>query len=186
MVTGHRVKMRERSCWRWWCACLLLLLSLAGTVSRVAAEKVDLTPAQLRKIATHIVRAKVLSIRRRTEDTANYRYTRYVATVEISTVEKGGSGLQKGGRCDVRYWRRVWTGPTTKVNIGGKVVALKPTDTAGHRGLPAAGDTVRIYLAQNAYDGFTRENKDGGFNVIGANGFEMLSSGGMTERSRNQ
>jgi len=30
---------------------------------------------------------------------------------------------------------------------------------------------VLIYLAKNAYDGFTRDNHDGGFNVIGANGF---------------
>jgi hypothetical protein len=33
---------------------------------------------------------------------------------------------------------------------------------------------VRIYLARNAYDGYTYENKDGGFNVLGVNGFEKL------------
>ena len=29
-----------------------------------------------------------------------------------------------------------------------------------------------LYLACNAYDGFTQANTDGGFNVIGPNGFE--------------
>jgi hypothetical protein len=32
-----------------------------------------------------------------------------------------------------------------------------------------------VYLARNAYDGYTFDNKDGGFNVIGANGFETLN-----------
>ena len=31
-----------------------------------------------------------------------------------------------------------------------------------------------MYLARNAYDGFGADNKDGGLNVIGANGFEKL------------
>jgi hypothetical protein len=32
-----------------------------------------------------------------------------------------------------------------------------------------------VYLARNAHDGFDPDNKDGGFNVIGANGFEKLA-----------
>jgi hypothetical protein len=46
-----------------------------------------------------------------------------------------------------------------------------------HRGLPASGYSVRVYLARNAYDGFTNQNKDGGFNVVGPNGFEVLKKG---------
>ena len=38
------------------------------------------------------------------------------------------------------------------------------------RRIPKEGDRVRVYLARNAYDGFG-DNGDGGFNVIGANGF---------------
>jgi hypothetical protein len=55
-------------------------------------------------------------------------------------------------------------------------VALErpPPSTSGHRGLPEEGDRVRVYLARNAYDGFTDQNEDGGYNVIGANGFELL------------
>jgi hypothetical protein len=49
-----------------------------------------------------------------------------------------------------------------------------PPGTNGHRGCPSEGATLRIYLARNAYDGFSDDNKDGGFNVIGANGFEEM------------
>jgi hypothetical protein len=40
---------------------------------------------------------------------------------------------------------------------------------------PEIGQTLRIYLARNAYDGATNENNDGGFNVIYSNGFEKLT-----------
>ena len=39
------------------------------------------------------------------------------------------------------------------------------------------GATIRAYLARNACDGFG-ETKDGGFNVIGANGFEKVKAAG--------
>ncbi|MBM4002009.1 MAG: hypothetical protein FJ295_01795 [Planctomycetes bacterium] len=54
------------------------------------------------------------------------------------------------------------------------VAARQPPDTSGHRGLPREGQSIRVFLARNAYNGFG-ETKDGGFNVIGANGFEALN-----------
>ena len=39
---------------------------------------------------------------------------------------------------------------------------------------PKAGEELRIYLAKDAYNGFGPGDKDGGFDVVGANGFERL------------
>jgi hypothetical protein len=136
----------------------LVVISLALSVR---AEKADMPPEGLRKRATHVVVGKVRSIYTRESREGKWRYTRYVAEVSVNEVEKG-EGLAKGALVYARYWRRGW--------LGGK----PPADTSGHRGLPKEGETLRIYLARNAYDGFTKDNKDGGFNVIGANGFERL------------
>jgi hypothetical protein len=35
---------------------------------------------------------------------------------------------------------------------------------------------VRVYLARGAYDGFGAGSQDGGFDVLGANGFEKLTA----------
>ena len=127
----------------------------------VHAEKIDMTPAQLRKTATHVIVGKVHAVYLRAETTRDWQYRRYVAEIEIKECEKG-KGPVAGGIAYVRYWERRWRGKEPV------------TSTAGHRGLPSAGQTLRVYLARNAYDGFTLENKDGGFNVIGANGFEII------------
>jgi hypothetical protein len=88
-----------------------------------------------------------------------------VAEIRVDECTKG-AGLAKGDLVYARYWQRAWRG------------AGQPyPSTIGHRGLPATGDTLRVYLARNAYDGFTSANNDGGFNVIGANGFEKLKAG---------
>ena len=42
--------------------------------------------------------------------------------------------------------------------------------------LAKEGESLRIYLARNASDGFNRENKDGGFNVVFPNGFERIDT----------
>jgi hypothetical protein len=137
--------------------------------SAVRAEKIDMSPAQLHETATHTVIAKIVAIYDREEPIGDWRYTRHVAEVRIDAVDKGES-LKKGQLAYVRYWTRKWTG-------AGRV----PPSTLGHRGLPSAWDTVRIYLSRNAYDGFTRDNNDGGFNVIGANGFEIMKTGSTSK-----
>ena len=131
----------------------------------VSAEKVDMPPAGLLKTATHVVAGKVQAIYKRTVVKEGWYYTHYLAEVKIDSVEKG-EGLAAGGLVYVRYWHRAW-----------RKRGVPPPSTSGHRGLPKEGETLRIYLARNAYDGFSKDNNDGGYNVIGANGFERLKKG---------
>jgi hypothetical protein len=141
---------------------LLAVAASVVLVCAVRAEKVNMSPEQLRKTATHVVTGQVTAVYARTETEGDWKYTRYVAEVRVGECEKG-DGVKKGDLVYVRYWRRTWVGK-------GRV----PPSSGGHRGLPSAGESIRVYLARNAYDGFTPNNKDGGFNVIGANGFETL------------
>jgi len=149
---------------------------LCAIAPAVHAEKASLSPDRLKQTATHVVVGKVHFIymrsdnghtqpnQARSSDARDWAYTRYLAEVQIQSTEKG-EHLQPGELVYVRYWTRRWRGK-------GPI----PTSTGGHRGLPSQGDTVRIYLARNAYDGFTFQNHDNGFNVIGANGFERIAS----------
>ena len=130
------------------------------------AEKAPMTPANLKKAATQVVVGDVIAIYTRPSKTDRWNYTHYVAEVKVTAVEKGNDA-KVGDLVYARYWHRRWAGP-------GK----PPMSTAGHSGLPKEGERLRIYLARNAYDGFTKKNNDGGFNVIGANGFEQLKAPG--------
>lgn len=124
-------------------------------------EKVDLSADELQRIATHVIQGNVRHIYQRSEQEDAWSYTHYVAEVQITATEKG-EDLAEGGLVYVRYWTRRFRG------------SQPPPSTSGHRQIPSEGETLRIYLACRAYDGFTRENLDGGYNVIGANGFERL------------
>ena len=114
-----------------------------------------------RKAATHIVTGEVKAIYQRVVKEGNWKVTRYVAEVAIEKVEKGDD-LKADGLVYARYWRRSWNSRKPQ-----------PPSTGGHRGIPKEGDTLRIYLARNAYDGFGTV-KDNGYTVFGANGFEKL------------
>ena len=127
----------------------------------VRAEKVDMLPAWLKETATHVIVGAVTSIYASRATDKGWDTTSYVAEVRIKAVEKG-EGIKAGELVYVRYWSRTWVGGNSP-----------PLNTNGHRGLPKSGETLRIYLARNAYDGFGTTN-DGGFNVLGANGFEKL------------
>jgi hypothetical protein len=126
------------------------------------AEKAPMSVAALKEVSTDVVVGEVKAIYARASREGNWKYTRYVAELKVTAVEKG-EGAPVGELVYVRYWRRGWAGP-----------GAPPPSTSGHSGLPEEGQSLRVYLARNAYDGFTQENKDGGFNVIGANGFERL------------
>jgi len=140
----------------------LCLLAVVALVLPARAEKAPMSPKQLLETATHVVTARVVAIYEKTETKELWRYVRYVAEIVPETIEKG-DGITKGAPIYVRYWTRRWAGP-----------GPMPASTSGHRDLPGEGARVRVYLARNAYDGFSKENVDGGFNVIGANGFETL------------
>lgn len=141
---------------------IAVIASICLIPTHAWAEKAPLPPEALRKTATHVVKAEVVAIYTRTANEGGYRVTRHVAEIRVREVEKG-DGIDPSAPLYVRYWTQRWSG-----------IGQAPLGTAGHRGLPNAGDTLRIYLARNAYDGFTDKNSDGGFNVIGANGFEKL------------
>ena len=140
------------------------VLGLGLFSGAVRAEKADLSPEKLRQTATHVVVGKVKAIYERTESSAKWKTTQFVAELEVTSCEKG-EGVTPGDLIYARYWRRGW-------------IAKGEPDpsTSGHRGLPKVNETLRVYLARKAYDGFTRDNQDGGFNVIGANGFEPLKN----------
>jgi hypothetical protein len=145
-------------CNRW----ILTLAAVAAVAIPARAEKAPLSREELHKTATHIVTGQVVAVYGRTETTGDWKYTRYVAEVRVGECEKG-DGVKKGDLVYVRYYKRAWVGQ-------GKM----PPSSAGHSGTPIEGESVRVYVARNAYDGFTTDNNDGGFNVIGGNGFERL------------
>ena len=119
---------------------------------------------ELKATATHVVRGEVVAVYERGTRDSDWQYTHYVAEVRVAATEKG-EGIKAGDLVYVRYWHRSWVGK-----------GLPEPNTSGHRGRPVVGETHRIYVSKNAYDGFSRDNKDGGFNVIGANGFEKLKA----------
>ncbi len=141
---------------------LSLLIAAAALETPASGEKVNMSPEALRKTATHVITGNVVNVYERTETVGDWKYTRYVAEIRVNDLEKGDR-IDEGGLVYARYWGRSWVGK-------GRV----PPSTSGHRGLPVKGAKLRVYLARNEYDGFSRDNNDGGFNVIGANGFEAL------------
>ena len=135
-------------------ACLFAPLS-------ARAEKAPMSKQALEKTATHVVTGAVKAVYTREAREGRWKVKHHIAEVEVVSVEKG-EGLEKGQLVYPRYWTRRWAGPGTQ-----------PPSTSGHSGLPKTGETLRIYMARNAYDGFGTTD-DGGLNVIGANGFERL------------
>lgn len=63
---------------------LLLVLSLLVPVAPLWAEKVPLSPEELRQTATHVVVGKVAAVYARTETAGDWKYTRYVAEVRVA------------------------------------------------------------------------------------------------------
>jgi hypothetical protein len=135
---------------------ILALAASAAVAVPVGAEKAPMSREELRKTATHLVTGQVAAVYERTEAAGDWKYTRYVAEVRVGECEKG-DGIKKDDLVYVRYYKRAWVGK-----------GRMPPSSAGHSGTPSEGEFVRVYLARNAYDGFTSDNNDGGFNVIGA------------------
>ncbi len=139
--------------------CLAVSLALAWP-QPAAAEKALMSPKAMLKISTHVVIGKVRRIYTTQETEGNWKVTRYAAEVRVEKVEKG-EGTHK--TMFVRYWTRRWGGRTPM-----------PPSTTGHTGLPKLNETLRVYLAKDSYNGFGKGDNDGGFDVIGSNGFERL------------
>jgi hypothetical protein len=128
----------------------------------VRAEKAPLSRKELQDTATHIVVGKVRAIYSRSERKGNYEYARHVAEVKIDKMEKGEGPKDL---IYIRFFDITWKGP-----------GQMPPGPSGHYPRPEPGSTYRFYLAQNAYDGFSHDNNDGGFNVIYGNGVQPLEN----------
>lgn len=132
-----------------------------GTLAAQAAVPIS-TPKQLKKEATDIVVGKVTEIYTSTpvknRDSAT---TNIVAQIEIQEVEKGD--LKQGDLVYARYWEARWTGKTPE----------PPDGSMSFYPAPKKGAQVRVYLGRNVQNG-QGEQKDGGYNVLLPNGFEVL------------
>lgn len=144
---------------------LLACFSLVGlglSAGPVPVEVPNRSQKKLEELSTHIVTGEVVAIYERKVEDRSWATTYRIAEINVEAVEKGELEVESGP-IYVRYWDRSWTGGSPP-----------PTSTNGHRGLPSEGDSLRIYLARNAYDGFGTSNEDGGLNVLGPNGFAPL------------
>lgn len=143
-----------------WSSCTLAIAAVMIMSCWAFAEKAPMTKEQLQSTATHVVVGKVQAIYSRKELKRSYQYTHYVAEVKVDKLEKG-EGIS--GLVYVRYLDIEWIGKGSM-----------PPGPSGHYPSPTVGETYRIYLAQNAYDGMNNENKDAGYNVIYGNGFQPV------------
>jgi hypothetical protein len=138
-----------------------VLIFLAGMTSTAFGAKMIMSPAKMRNTATHVIVGPVVRIYHHDQTAQDKRITNYVAEIRAERIEKG-QGLNNGDLVYARYWTSAWLPTATPV-----------PDQLGHRGLPKEGETLRVYLARNAYDG-AGYTQDGGFNVLFADGFEGL------------
>jgi hypothetical protein len=138
-----------------------VMIFLGCLTSAAFGAKMIMSPAKMRNMATHVIVGDVVRIYHHDQTTHDKSITNYVAEIRTKDIEKG-EGLQNGDLVYARYWSSRWL-PTAKPVPG----------QLGYRRLPKEGETLRVYLARNAYDGagYTR---DGGFNVLFADGFERL------------
>jgi hypothetical protein len=144
---------------------LVVMLGLGLTLSQALALKRKLSTEELKSTATHIVVGTVQAIYQRKVEEPERSGIAYVAEVRVKEVEKG-QGIKSG---DLLYTRYSDVHKVVEMRNGRKVSFEGP-----YLNEPETGQTLRIYLARNAYDGATNENNDGGFNVIYSNGFEKL------------
>ncbi len=146
---------------------LILMLTVLLPQGRGLAEIIDLSSEELQQTATEIVTGTVAAIYTRHSNEGDWEYIRYLAEIRVDQVEKS----RRSGQADncmtaplyVRYWQRRWVGSSPQ-----------PPSTSGHRSLPAEGRRYRFYLSNRAFDGFSRQNMSGGYNVLLPNGFEKL------------
>ena len=129
------------------CTQILLLCLLASPLT-VHAEVGNRTPQELRNTASTIVTGTVQRIYEAVEVSEGFETIHRVAEISVQSADKGeGAPLVY-----VRYWSRRWIARTAP-----------PATGYGHRGVPAKGDTVQVFLTRD---------KDGGLDVVYPNGFQ--------------
>lgn len=127
----------------------ILLLCLLASPLAIHAEVGNRTPEQLQKTASLIITGTVQRVYEAIEVSDGFEYTTRVAEISVESTEKGAEGAPL---VYARYWSRRWIAETPP-----------PTTRYGHRGVPAKGDTVRVFLTRDG---------DGGLDVVDPNGFQ--------------
>lgn len=147
-------------------ASLFILCNLSSLPNAISAEA-PRSKQQLKKMASHIVVGKILGIYEKKEkikddDGFSWERTRSVAEVQIERTEKG-EGIDKKNPLYIKYWSQRANGFFPVPGLTGQWENFKE------------GDSLRIYLAKQVTDGY-KVNQDGGYHVIGPNGFEKPKS----------
>ncbi len=139
--------------------------ALFGGTPAAHAAVPNRSPKQLQKVATDIVVGKVTEIYMSAPaEDGDSATTMIVAEIQIQDVEKGD--LKKGGLVYARYWEKKWLG---------KASEIPPDGSMSFRPAPKNGSLVRVYLGRDVSNGLG-EQKDGGYNVLLPNGFEVLKA----------
>jgi hypothetical protein len=140
---------------------LAALLVFTAVMAR--AERVPLSPDELKAEATHIVTGVVKAVYSREVETAQYGKgtleTHYLLEIEVDGVEKGG-GLDKGDIVYARCWR------LKKHGASGPVPG-----PSGHFDIPKEGERVRAFLEKGK-----KGSADRGSTLVYPNGIEKLKA----------
>lgn len=68
---------------------LFAVVTSLALVTPLRAEKVDMSPEELRKTATHVITGQVTTVYERTKTIGDWKYTKYVAEIRVEEGEKG-------------------------------------------------------------------------------------------------
>ena len=140
-----------------WAAGTTALMLCCGVVQGEIPKRSE---PQLNRTASHVFVGTVVETYERQRKTGNrFEHTYGIAEIRVKAVEKG-TDLALGNRVFVRYWRKRWIGD-----------GPPPTGHSGHWNIPAAGNTVRV---------FVRGNPKSGFDVLSPNGFFSVKKGVIT------
>lgn len=107
---------------------------------------------------------EVTAVYQRTETTGDSKYTWYVVHVRVEECENGDT-VKKGDLVYAGYWLNEWIGKVEQ-----------PPSHSGHLGLWSHGQSLHVHMLHYTTGGLG-ENNDGGFGVIGPNGFGKLEGG---------
>lgn len=139
-----------------------LVMTAAILVGAAWADRPNASPEKLQQASTAIVTGKVKCIYSSTERKENWETTKFVAEVTVARCEKGD--IKPGGLVYARYHSRRWLGK-----------GAIPPGFYGIHPQPSVGQSARLYLTTSSSESLDDES-DGGFNIVGPNGCELLKS----------
>ncbi len=157
--------------WSKFLLCCWVALAVSG---HVEAERVPLSPEQLKAESTHIVTGEVKGVYSRDVESTLYGrgtvVTQFIVEVEIQEIEKG-DGFKKGDLVYARCWSLKKRG-----EFGNR------PGPSSHSPIPKEGDLIRAYLARGKYSPTGQE--DNGLAVVYPNGIELLQPSPGTKKPK--